>query len=170
MSYLKMIGAGILALGVSLPVWADMSKEEVVAKIEADLSQAQRAQDHDQRVTAVEALLRAGVAPEKCVEIVKSALAHDVPVAEVTKLAREVESRAHADKAKAEQYARERFASAEKRHAASHPLRNEIASPTQGEHGGSGMGSGMGTGFGGGDLTGGAGAGIGSGQGSGRGY
>lgn len=163
MNYLKVIGASVLALGVSLPVWADMTKEEVVAKIEAGLSQAQRERDHDQYVTAVEALIRAGVAPEKCVDLVKSALAHNVPVAEVAKLARDVEARAHGDKAGAEKRAHERFAAAEKRHEASHQLRNEIASPTRGEqgHGGSGMGSG----FGSGDFA--SGTGMGSGQGSG---
>lgn len=166
MNYLKVIGAGVLALGVSLPVWADMSKEEVVARIEAGLSQTQRERDHDQYVTAVEALIRAGVAPEKCVNLVQSALTHNVPVAEVTKLARDVEARAHGNEARAENLAHEHFAAAEKRHEASHQLRNvrnEIASPTRGEHGGSG--SGMGSGFGSGDFTGGAG--MGSGQGSG---
>ncbi len=165
MNYLKTIGAGVLVLGVSLPVWADMTKDEVITKIEAGLSQAQRAQGRDQRVTAIEALLKAGVAPEKCVEIVKSALAHNVPVAEIAKLAREVETRARGDKTKAEKYARERFASAEKRHEASQRLRSEIVSPTRGERGPGGMGSGGGSGFGGQDFTGGAGGG--SGQGSG---
>lgn len=162
MNCLKVIGAGIVALAVSLPVWADMSKEEVIVKIEAGLSQAQRARDHDQRVTSVEALLRAGVAPEKCVDLVSSALARDVPVAEVVQLARDIETRSHGDRARAEKYAHERFAAAEKRHEASHQLRNEIASPTRGEHGHGGSGSGMGSG----DFTGGAG--MGSGQGSGN--
>lgn len=158
MNYLlKAIGAGALALSVSLPVWADMTKAEVVAKIEAGLSQAQRERGHDQYVTAVETLIRAGVAPEKCVALVKSALAHNVPVMEVAKLARDVEARAQGDKATAEQSAREYFAAAETRHGASDHLRNEIASPARGEHGGPGMGTGMGSGFTSGDFTGGAG-------------
>lgn len=169
MNYLKVIGAGIVALGLSLPVWAEMSKEEIIAKVEAGLSQAQRTRDHDQRVAAVEALLRAGVAPEQTVELVSSALARDVPVAEVVQLARDVETRAHGDKAQAEQDARESFAAAEKRHEASHQLQTEIASPSQGEHNAAGTGSGFGSGsgFGGGDLTGATGAGMGAGQGMG---
>lgn len=166
MKHLKVIGAGILALGISLPVWADMTKEEVVAKIEAGLSQAQRARDHDQHVTAVEALLRAGIAPEKSVDIVKSALARNVPVAEVAMLAREVENRARDDKARAEQYAREHFASAGRRHEASHQkMRNEIGSPTRVERGPGNAGAGAGGGMGGGSFPGGMGAGAGGGRG-----
>lgn len=178
MNFIKTIGAGVLALGVSLPVWADMTKEQAIAKIEAGLSQAQRERDRDQYTTAVEALMRSGVAPEKCVELVTSALARDVPVTEVAALARDVEARAQDDKAQAEQYAREQFASAESRQEArdetSHALRQDmqqdmrqdIGSPVHSEHsyGGSGVGSGIGSG----DFAGGAGAGAGSGHGGQR--
>ena len=176
MNYRKTIGAGILAVAVSLPAWAEMTKDEVIAKVEAGLSQAQRGRDHDQRSAAVEALLRAGVAPEKCVELVTSALARNAPVDEVTALARDVETRSRDNKAAAGKYAQDRFAAAEKRHEGARQMREEIASPTQGEHGRSGSGegfgsagfpsgAGMGGGFGAGGAPGGAGAGSGSGTG-----
>lgn len=176
MNYRKTIGAGILAILVSLPAWAQMTKDEVVAKIEAGLSQAQRERNHDRRVAAVEALLRAGVAPEKCVELVTSALARNVPVDEVTALARDVEMRSRGNKAAAEKYAQERFASAERRHEASRQIREEIASPTRGEQSRTGSGdgfgrgafpggAGLGGGFGTGGVPGGAGEGMGSGTG-----
>lgn len=182
MNYRKTVGVGILAVLVSLPAWAQMTKDEVVAKIEAGLSQAQRERDHDRRVAAVEALLRAGVAPEKCVELVSSALARNVPADEVMALARDVETRSRGNKAAAEKYAQERFASLEQRpeaqrHEAARQMREEIASPTRGEHGRSGSGdgfgaggfqggAGLGGGLGAGGVPGGAGAGMGSGAGT----
>lgn len=177
MNYRKTIGAGILAVLVSLPAWAQTTRDEVVARIEAGLSQAQRERDHDRRVAAVEALLRAGVAPEKCAELVTSALARNVPITEVMALARDVETRSRGNKAVAEKYAQERFASIEKRHEASRQIREEIASPTRGEHGRSGSGdgfgaggfqggAGMGGGFGAGGALGGAGGGMGPGAGT----
>lgn len=177
MDYRKTIGAGILAVLVSLPAWADMTKEEVIAKVEAGLSQAQRGRDHDKREVAVEALLRAGVAPEKVAELVSSALARNVRVEEVTALARDVEAHSRGDKAVAEKYAQERFASLRQNQEASRQIREDIASPIRGEQsragagGGFGAGAfpggaGMGDGFGAGGIPGGAGGGMGSGAGT----
>lgn len=176
MNYRKTIGAGVLAALVSLPAWAQLTKDQVVAKVEAGLSQAQRERDHDRRAAAVETLLRAGVAPEKVAELVTSAFARNVPVDEVMALARDVETRSGGNKAAAEKYAQERFAFAEQRHEASRQIREEIASPTRGEQsrtgsgegfgaGGFQGGAGLGGGFGAGGVPGGAGEGIGSGTG-----
>lgn len=177
MNYRKTIGAGILAVLVSLPAWADMTKEEVIAKVEAGLSQAQRGRDHDRREAAVEALLRAGVAPEKVAELVTSALARNVRAEEVTALARDVETHSRGDKAVAEKYARERFASLRQGQEASRRIREDIASPTRGEHARSGSGggvgaggfkggAGLGSGVGAGGAVGGTGGGMGSGAGT----
>lgn len=176
MNYRKAIGAGILAVAVSLPAWADMTKEEVVAKVEAGLSLAQRERDRDRREAAVEALLRAGVAPEKVAELVTSALARNVPVDEVMALARDVETRSGGNKAAAGKYAQERFASLKQGREASRQIREGIASPTRGEHARSGSGGGVGAGgfqggagLGGGTGAGGAVGGAGGGMGSGAG-
>lgn len=173
MNYRKTIGAGILAVLVSLPAWADMTKEEVIAKVEAGLSQAQRERDRDTREAAVEALLRAGVAPEKISELVTPALARNVRTEEVMDLARDVEAHSRGDKAVAEKYAQERFTSLRQGQEASRQLREDTASPNRGERSRNGFGAGafpdgagMGGGLGAGAFPGGAGMGGGLGTGA----
>lgn len=125
MNHLKAIAVGVLALGLSLPAWADMTKAEAIAKVEESLSRV-HAQERNKWVAAVEALLKAGVAPETCVDVVESALAHKVSAADVAKQARRIESRARGDKAAAAKHARDYIAFLEKRQDARRKLREEV--------------------------------------------
>ena len=160
----KLATVGVLALGMGLSsAWADMTKEEIIAKIEAGMSKAQQ-QNHDQWVAAAEALLKSGVAPEKCVELVKSAMTREVSAHEVAEFAKQAETRAPGgDRAAAEKYAAEGFARFKPQ---AKSMRDEITSPTRGGHAGSGSG------YGGYDWSGHvpAGGGAGSGSGMGNGY
>lgn len=125
MHHLKAITAGVLALGLGLSAWADMTKEEVIAKVDEGLNRVY-AQERNKWVAAVEALLKTGTAPETCVDVVKSALAHKVSADDVAKQARRIESRARGDKAVAAKYARDYIASLEKRQDARRKLREEV--------------------------------------------
>lgn len=153
---LKLAGTGILALGLSLTASAEMTKEEVIAKIEAGMSKAQRTESRDWNA-AVDALLKAGVAPEASASLIQEALSHEMPAGEIVKQAREIGTLAKGDREAATGYANDLAAYVDKHEGQwSAQMREDIASPIKGDHdmhNATGMGGGYGAGFGG-DMTG----------------
>lgn len=169
---IQYVGAGVVALGLSLsPAWA-LTQDEARAEIEKHAAERQlNAKDRAAALETLSALVQKGVPVERAYEVVETAIDKDIKGPEFADIVKYIEARrdegATADTAAAEAVSRiEHEAMHEMRdYADQRDLRETMDIPGSmgGNEVGAGAGAGAGAGGGGPDMGGGVGAGAGAG-------
>lgn len=112
--------AGFLVLSVSAPFLVAMTDAEVHQKVEVSMQQA-HVPSQGQWHKAVDALIRAGVAPEKCVDLVQAAIRNKESAGDLMQLARDISDRTRGDSHAATRQAEAALAKMKAEHAQAHP-------------------------------------------------